>query len=372
MKFFSDRDPRTDAAEKTGFSGREQRFRELKSGGSSFHSEQFKFQPDRITVEPTKATNIIFRIFFVISLCIFSGAIFSNEKIPCLIFGLFFFAFTFLIRYSLNRNSVEIDLKDKSLYPCGKKTGKENIISVPLNEAEYLYILKKECRGSKGSRFICYELNIAMKNGEHYNLLNHGGQTGIVQDARQLASILNLPLEETIGLPAAYRRKKSSAPAFFIIGTAFMLIGGIASYSLCFVPMRDFIACQSWKETPAVVGKAYIQSYRRSKGEDHHTLKFSYFYRFGEKQYESNRYDCFSSYLNDYNGFREIVRKNPPGKGILCYVNPADPSQAVVSKTFSIEILFPMLFVNLFLIAGIVLFCIGLVKRKRYLNQTLS
>lgn len=366
MKKFADRAPHSSIPDHD-FTMEENNFprRQLKSGGSNFHSERFLFQSDRITVVPTKSANLIFWIFLSIGFVVLIAGSLANQVIPLLVFAPVMVLFACLIKFALHQNHADFDLQNKLFYPCGRTIRKKYIAPIPFPELSRLYILKKECRGSKGSRFFCYELNIVLKNGEQYNLLNHGSQKGILDDAEQLASALNLPYSQEGMVPPMNRlRKDSSVTALFIIGTVFLLIGGCASYAACIRPLSEYIECQSWVETPAVVRVSHVQSHRGKK-ETHHSLIFSYAYTWQGRQFESKKYDCFADQLDNYSHLRQIVRENPPGTGILCYVNPEEPSQAVAKKNFSFAILPMMLFVHIFPVVGIVLLTFGIRKYRQ-------
>ena len=64
-------------------------YKQLKNGGSSFHSETFCFQPGEITVRATFGTNLLFGIFFAAGLLMIAGSLLASA-LPVSIFGLFF------------------------------------------------------------------------------------------------------------------------------------------------------------------------------------------------------------------------------------------------------------------------------------------
>lgn len=343
-------------------------FQPLTDRGANFHSEKFCFLPDKIMVKPTNVIKTISKIFLCIGLFIVVISLISGLFLPGIVFGLFFSGFSWLIRSVCAGGHAEFDLKNKYFYPCGQKPGKKYIAPIPLEHADFLYLLEKICRGSKGSSYPCYELNLSMKNGDRYNLLCHGSRIGMQKDAEQLASLLNLPLEHGTDPEkerSGKRKKNDSGFLIFIIGIFFLFIGGIAAYQMCIAPIYGFIKCQSWEQAPAVIQRSYIQSYRGSKGQRHYRLEFSYGYLYKGKQYKSNRYDYFVHHIDNHRVLRKITRNYPVGKGTICHVNPKAPSQAVLSKKFLPEVLLPMGFSTLFPAAGIILLIIGFRKKKK-------
>ena len=341
-------------------------FRPLKGGGSNFHSEQFCFQPDKITITPTKAVKVISNIVLCVGLLIIAAALIAGQFAPAIFLILFFSIFFWVFKFICTQNRAEFDLQNNSFYPCGRKPGKKYIAPIPLDHADFLYTLEKTCRGNKGRTYTCYELNISMKSGDRYNLLNHGGKSELKKDAEKLASLLNLPLEESCERNSGSAKKqKSDSIALIIVGIFFLFIGAIATYQICIAPLCGFIRCQNWEQAPAVIQKSYVHSYRGSKGKWHYRLELSYGYLYKGKQYKSNRYDYFADHIDSQSSLRKITRNYPVGKGTICYVNPENPSQAVLSKEFLPAVLFPLIFVNLFPLAGFIMLFFGIRLRKK-------
>ena len=116
-------------------------FRPLKSGGSNFHSEQFSFQPDKITVKPTKAVSVISRIVFCIGLLIIAAALIAGQFAPAIFLILFFSIFFWVFKFISTQNRAEFDLQNNCFYPCGRKMGKKYHDPFFLSCAASVYVL---------------------------------------------------------------------------------------------------------------------------------------------------------------------------------------------------------------------------------------
>lgn len=64
-----------------------------------------------------------------------------------------------------------------------------------LNDVALIYVIKKCVKvKNKLRRFVCYELNLVMVNGDIINLENHSNHSSIVRDAESLTQYLDVDL----------------------------------------------------------------------------------------------------------------------------------------------------------------------------------
>src|SRR5262249_20058227 len=57
----------------------------------------------------------------------------------------------------------------------------------------------------------------------------------------------------------------------------------------------------------------------------------------GDHKYRSNQYHFMGGSSGGYNSKAAVVAQNPPGTRRVCYVNPADPNDAVLDRSFDKE-----------------------------------
>ena len=85
-------------------------------------------------------------------------------------------------------------------------------------------------------------------------------------------------------------------------------------------------------------------------GETLYRPEVRYRYRVGPSDFESTRYRFVNAFRNDESGAAAAVRAYPAGATVSCFVDPADPSEAVLDRGFSpltAVILLPAAFVAL-------------------------
>ncbi|HTD53333.1 MAG TPA: DUF3592 domain-containing protein, partial [Thermoanaerobaculia bacterium] len=108
--------------------------------------------------------------------------------------------------------------------------------------------------------------------------------------------------------------------------------------SLFFIrPALKNIAARNWPEVPCVVISSDVRSHSGSKGGSTYSIDILYQYEVGGRTYKSNQYHFMGGSSSGYEGKADVVAQNPPGTRRVCYVNPADPTEAVLQRSFGKE-----------------------------------
>ena len=346
---------------------------QLKKSCANFRSEHFELQDEELTIRPTKWLYLSWGIFLVMGvLPLVFFFLMEGIILPFLLFFLFFDGIAVAgILYTILKRRPVFDFRAGMFYPAGRHPGRKFEEPVPLDQILSLQLLEKLVSAGKGGRYLGYELNVRLRNGKQYNLLNHGSRQGILEDAEILSEKLDLPLERKENPDRARDVRKKNSLALTIVGGCFLFIGGIASYQLCVMPLVNYTRSHGWTETPAVIRESRVDTSRGSKGKTHYHLRIRYTYEWKGNEYSSKRYDYFIDNSDSGSYFRKIVRSHHPMKKVVCYVNPSDPSQAVLNRELSFFAIFPMLFVNVFWIVGLILTIAGArgSKKKNPANQ---
>jgi hypothetical protein len=119
----------------------------------------------------------------------------------------------------------------------------------------------------------------------------------------------------------------------------FLTVMGVAGFVLFFaLPVWKSFQARRWKPTPCVVQSSVVRSEFRSAS----LIVYKLYWPEIVYQYHKNgvRYRGDTDNLTDrgslwYYGPRAVVRRTPAGMRTTCYVNPADPSEAVLSRRLS-------------------------------------
>ena len=93
---------------------------------------------------------------------------------------------------------------------------------------------------------------------------------------------------------------------------------------------------QGWKETPAKIVRAKLETHRGSKGGTTYEATAEYTYQYGSRQYTGNRVgiqggsDNFGSFQQ--NVHRQLSEHQKSGRPFRCYVNPERPAEAILFR----------------------------------------
>jgi hypothetical protein len=145
---------------------------------------------------------------------------------------------------------------------------------------------------------------------------------------------------------------------FFSVGSAFF-------HQLFLRPVWKVLTAGNWVETPCLVESSRVRAHRGDESTTY-SVDILYHYVFNDREYKSSRYDFMGGSTSSYHGKAAVVSRYPPGKETICYVNPTDPTEAVLNREFSADLwvgLIPLVFVAVG--AGGLLFAVLKSRRPR-------
>lgn len=125
----------------------------------------------------------------------------------------------------------------------------------------------------------------------------------------------------------------------------FLLMGGVCFYFLTIHPLWLIFDARRWQQTPCTVVSSEVRSH--SGKSTTYSVNILYAYDVNGQQYRANRYHFLGGSSSGYDGKAAVVRLYPPGAKKVCYVNPADPTDAVLERGFTLDMLwglFPLPF----------------------------
>lgn len=143
------------------------------------------------------------------------------------------------------------------------------------------------------------------------------------------------------------RGTKLGRTAGAVFFSFFFLIGSVVFFLFFVRPMFGVWSARSWPATPCTVVSSDVQ---RHSGSDSTTYSVDvlYAYEVDGREFRSNRYGFVGGSSSGYQRKAAIVRQYPAGKRTVCYVNPSDPTEAVLDRGFTAEMWFgliPLVFV---------------------------
>lgn len=216
-------------------------------------------------------------------------------------------------------------------------------------------------RYAKGSPAICY----VNASSPAESTLLRGGMWPLLFMLIPLGFIVG----PVVAIIAVWRAKPASASAVServrggkgsvlglrLFGSVFMLIGGGAMYAMLIHPMLKEIAAARWPQVPCEIVSSKVGQHRGSKGGYTFSVDVRYRYTFRGRELIGTSYN-FDTGTSSSRGWREaVVASLPAGKKTVCYVNPEDPLDAVLSVKGSSDRWFGLI-PGVFLIVGLFIF----------------
>src|ERR1051326_4419060 len=140
------------------------------------------------------------------------------------------------------------------------------------------------------------------------------------------------------------------APVFvFVFFSIFLLVGGGLSYTFFLRPVFNVISAKRWPAVPCVVISSQVRTHHSGDGSTY-SINILYSYDLNGRELKANRYSFMGASPSGYKGKSAIVARYPPGTETICYVNPSDPTDAVLQRGFTAEMwlgLIPLLFATI-------------------------
>lgn len=149
-------------------------------------------------------------------------------------------------------------------------------------------------------------------------------------------------------LSSAAGNRDGRLPAVFLFGV-FFLFGLGFGIPFVGVPLWHIAAAANWPRVPCRIVSSEVQARSGSKGTTY-SVEVAYRYAIGERTYTAGRYQFMSGSSSGYAGKAAIVARLRPGSAAFCYVNPADPTDAVIERGLTPELgfgLIPLVFMTI-------------------------
>ena len=137
------------------------------------------------------------------------------------------------------------------------------------------------------------------------------------------------PAQET--MPSLPRSQTDGPPGKWMF-TAFLLFGCAFGYIIFGRPVLRVLAARDWRKTSCVVVLSKTEACRTDEGTCHRA-SVAYAYEVDGRTYRSRHYSLMDGSLGSFDRLREFLREHPADTDAVCYVNPANPSEAVLNRS---------------------------------------
>jgi len=128
---------------------------------------------------------------------------------------------------------------------------------------------------------------------------------------------------------------KNGLPLLFF--GLFTLVGGLVLYFITIRPLMLYMNARSWPATPCEVVSSSVGSHRSSGKNSSTTYSIDIVYRYTVegREYLSDRYELMDASSSGRARKAAVVKRYPAGSKAVCYVNPQDPTEAMLNRQLS-------------------------------------
>jgi len=116
----------------------------------------------------------------------------------------------------------------------------------------------------------------------------------------------------------------------------FAMVGGAFVYGLLVRPLAQIQTARGWTPTPCTILNSRVTPHEGKKSTTY-SVDILYSYVFNDRLYKSSRYSFSVGSTSGYDGKATIVQAYPAGANATCYVDPHDPTSAVLDRAAPME-----------------------------------
>lgn len=152
------------------------------------------------------------------------------------------------------------------------------------------------------------------------------------------------PSEQPLSTRASANAGRLGAKLF---AWGFFLVGAALAIPLVIMPVWLVISAQFWPTVPCQILSSTVMEHPGSDNATY-SVEITYSYRIAGRNYVGNRYDFMGGASSGRAGKEEVIRHYPQGAERVCFVNPKDPTDAVIYRGLDWTVLFgliPLVFI---------------------------
>lgn len=159
--------------------------------------------------------------------------------------------------------------------------------------------------------------------------------------------------------------KKKGRVFGFLFGLPFFAAGLLFCWIGALQPIVKVVSSGAWPQVPCVISRSEVESHSSSDGTTY-SVEIEFRYQYDGLSYEGGSYHFSKMSSSGSEGKRQVTRQYPVGSEHRCWVNPADPTEAVLSRDLPGIVYFIIPFTSVFMIVGLAisLGSLGLLPQK--------
>ncbi len=140
-----------------------------------------------------------------------------------------------------------------------------------------------------------------------------------------------------------------------VFASMFILVGGGVGYGLFVRPLMKAWTASAWPAVPCEILTSRMSHHTDSDGGSTFSIDVRYRYMVGGTEFTGTAYNFDTGSSSGREWRANVVASLPKGRRTVCYVNPEDPLDAVLSREVSSDMWFGLI-PGVFLVVGLVLF----------------
>ena len=135
------------------------------------------------------------------------------------------------------------------------------------------------------------------------------------------------------GVPATRSKGLESNLAKRIFFGFFAVIGGTVFTFISLRPALLMLSAHDWPTVPCEIVRSGVKAHTGNKGTTY-SVEILYRYKIEAREVYADRFDFIQGSSSGQSGKNAIVRRFPAGGRAACFVNPSDPTDAVLDRGF--------------------------------------
>lgn len=137
-----------------------------------------------------------------------------------------------------------------------------------------------------------------------------------------------------------------------IFGLPFFGMGALFCWMMGLSPLLKSLGSNDWVQTECRITSSEVERHRSSDGSTY-SIEISFSYQFGGQEYLSDTYNFNRVNSSGYEGKAKVVAQYAEGSTQTCWVNPEQPSQAVLSRAIPTIVYWIIPFSSVFMLIGL-------------------
>lgn len=150
--------------------------------------------------------------------------------------------------------------------------------------------------------------------------------------------------------------EKTDRISFDLLPVLFIIVGAVILVVVVVIPLVQVVRSNGWREEPCTIIASQVLNHRSSKGGLRHRFDVAYKYTVNGQTHVGTRYDFRGETNDSFASVSSLAEKYPLESKTVCFVNPEDPTDAVLARKAGIGwvVMLPCAFIamgTLFLLA---------------------